>query len=71
MASVESQVQQLLQQATPEALVALIQQAAKGAKGPKKAAAVTGPPGKYVFYFSKTFSEGKPGMKAILGGKVG
>eukprot|EP00906_Rhabdomonas_costata_P032590 RCo045907 len=68
MASVDSQVEQLLKEATAESLISLIQQKAKGVKG-KKETAVKGPPGKYVFYFSKTFSEGKPGMKAILGGK--
>lgn len=68
MASVDSQVEQLLKEATAESLISLIQQKAKGGKS-KKEAVVKGPPGKHVFYFSKTFSEGKPGMKAILGGK--
>lgn len=68
MASVESQVESLLKEATAENLISLIQSKAKGGKA-KKDAIVRGPPGKYVFYFSKTFSEGKPGMKAILGGK--
>lgn len=65
--SVESQVEKLLQSATAENLISIIQSKSKLVQ--KKPKDVKGPPGKYVFYFSKNYCEGKPGMKAILGGK--
>jgi len=67
MTSVESQVEKLLQVATAENIISLVQAKAKGGAKPSKD--VKPPAGKYVFYFSKSFCEGKPGMKAYLGGK--